>query len=83
MPALDLALGLGMVRCSSDMIHTAFVQPVGEVAGDVGRPVVTQQARLVDDLGLVTARGFQRQGQRVGDIVRPHGGTELPGDHVA
>ena len=35
MPALDLALGLRMVRRSADMLHVLPVQPFGEIGGDV------------------------------------------------
>jgi len=80
---LDLALGPGMVRCAPDMAHAPLAQPVCEIAGDVTRAIVAQQAGFVDDLGLLAARGFQRQAQRVGDVTRPHGGAKLPGDHVA
>ena len=60
MPMRDLALCLGMVRCSPDMAHSPLVQSIGEIAGDVRRPVVTTQAEFVDDFGFVTALGFQR-----------------------
>ncbi len=29
MPALDLALGLGMVRCATDMLHALVIEPFG------------------------------------------------------
>ncbi len=35
MPALDLALGLGMMRRAAYVIHALVVQPLGQVAGDV------------------------------------------------
>ena len=35
MPALDLALGLGMERRSADMLDAPLVQPIGKVARDV------------------------------------------------
>ena len=35
-PALDLALGLGMVRRTTDMIHAVVLEPFRQVAGDVG-----------------------------------------------
>src|SRR5688572_18965217 len=40
MPALDLALGLRVKRSAADMAHAVGVDPFGEFAGDVGRPVV-------------------------------------------
>jgi hypothetical protein len=38
-PALDLALGLRVVRSAADMGDTLVREPVGEIARDVGRPV--------------------------------------------
>ena len=35
MPALDLALGLGMERGAADMLDAPLVQPIGKVARDV------------------------------------------------
>ena len=31
-PALDLALGLGMVRCATDMLHALIIEPFGHSA---------------------------------------------------
>src|SRR4029453_13046845 len=36
-PALDLALGLGMERCARDMIHALILEPLRQVAGNVAR----------------------------------------------
>jgi len=54
MPTLDLALGLGMVWCTADVIHTLVLEPVCEITGDVGRAVVTEQTGFVNDLGAAT-----------------------------
>ena len=35
MPAFDLALGHRMIGRASNMIHAAFREPVGQIAGDV------------------------------------------------
>ena len=43
MPTLDLALGLGMVRCAADVIHTLILKPGCKIAGDVGRAVVAEE----------------------------------------
>ena len=40
MPALDLALGLGMVGGATDVIDTLVLETVREIACDVGRAVV-------------------------------------------
>ena len=42
-PALDLALGLRMKRCATDMAHAVGVDPIGEFGGDVRRAVVAEQ----------------------------------------
>ena len=54
-PALDLALGLGMVSRSTNMLHAVVMKPVGQVGGDVGGAIVTDQAGLVNDVSLITA----------------------------
>ena len=53
LPALDLALGLRMVRCSSDVPHTVIIEPFCEIGRDITRTVVTQEARFVDNAGLL------------------------------
>ena len=55
MPALDLALGLRVIRCAPNVIHTVVLEPFREITGDIGRAVVAEQPRLVDDIGAVAA----------------------------
>ncbi len=55
MPALDLALGLRVVRGAADVIHLPIFQPFGQFARDVTRPIVTEQSRFVQHRRLVTA----------------------------
>ena len=50
-PALDLALGLGVVRCAADVGDALALEPAREIAGDVGGAVVAEQPRPVDDPG--------------------------------
>jgi hypothetical protein len=54
-PTLDLALGLGVVRSATDMLHALIIEPFGEIAGDVARPVVGEQPRLMEDRRLIAA----------------------------
>ena len=54
-PMLNLALGLGMVGCSPNMLLAVVMKPVGQVGGDVGRAIVTEQAGLVNHTGLIAA----------------------------
>src|SRR3954469_7827754 len=53
MPAFDLALCLRMVGRTADVLHAFAVQPCSEIDGDVGRTIVRQQSRPVND-GTVT-----------------------------
>ena len=54
MPTFDLTLGLGMVWCTADVIHTLVLEPVREITGDVGRAVVAEQTGFVNYLGAAT-----------------------------
>src|SRR5215207_2482249 len=83
MPALDLALSLGVIRCAPDMLDAPAVEPFGEIAGDVRGTIVGQQPRAVDDRDLIEPGGRQRQVERLSDIGGPHRGAELPGDDEA
>jgi len=58
-PSLDLALGLRVIRCASDMIHLPVFQPVGEFTRDVTGAVVRERARLVQDRCSIAAGGLQ------------------------
>ena len=79
-PALDLALGLRMIRGTAYMIHLTVFQPVGQFSRDVTGAVVGEQARLVQNRCLIAARSLQRQVERVGHVARFHRRAELPGD---
>jgi len=50
-PALDLALGLGMEGRATRMAHALRPDPLCQFAGDIAGSVVRQQARFVSDLG--------------------------------
>ena len=54
-PALDLALRLGMQRRAADMIHALLLEPVRQITGDIGRAVVAQQPGPVNDVHAVEA----------------------------
>ena len=54
-PALDLALGLGMHRRAANVLHALVFEVFGQIAGDVGRAVVAEQPGLVQNLGAVAA----------------------------
>ena len=36
MPALDLALGLGVIGCAANMVYFLVFQPFSQIAGDIG-----------------------------------------------
>ena len=52
-PALDLALRLGMIGRAANMLHALAVEPGGEVGRDVGSAVVAQQPGSMSDRDLV------------------------------
>ena len=56
MPALDLALGLRMIRRSVDMLDVLLVQPIGKIARDIRRAVVRQKPWPVNYVHLDRAR---------------------------
>src|SRR3954467_4810140 len=53
MPALDLALGLGMEGSATNVPDAAIVEPFRQIAGDVRGTVIAQQARPICDLGAL------------------------------
>ena len=81
-PALDLALGLRVARRAAGVIDVAILQPVGQLAGDVARPIVGKQPWPLPHRRAIAARRHERQVQRVGDVLGLHGGAQLPGDDV-
>ena len=82
-PALDLALCLGMIGGAADMGHTMFFEVFGKVTGDVTWAVVAQQPGLVQHGDAVTSRGGKGDIKCRADIVRVHGGAQLPANNVA
>ena len=54
-PALNLSLRPGMMRGTADMVHALLLKPVCQVTGDVGRAVIAQQPRSVDDVHVIEA----------------------------
>ena len=72
-----------MLRRAANLAHLAVCEPVSEVARDIARPVIGQQSRLMNGIGLVAARRLQGKLQRLGHIAAGHGGAQLPRDHVA
>ena len=49
MPALDLALGLGMMGRPAHVVHAGVLEPFRQVAGDIAGAVVAEQAWFVHD----------------------------------
>lgn len=54
-PALDFALGLRMAWRTANVLDISLVEPLGEIGGDVGWPIIGEQTRLVADVGLGAA----------------------------
>ena len=83
MPALDLALGLGMTWRSTKVLDLPFIEPFGKISGDIAGAIVRQQAGVVANTHLAAACGGERLLQRAGDVAGRHRGAELPGNDVA
>ena len=54
-----------------------------QFAGDVPGAIIAKQSGLVQHRGAVAAGSRQGEVQRIGDILGPHVGAQLPGDDVA
>ena len=59
-PALDLALGLGMEGSAADVADAALVEPFRQIAGNVGGTVVAEQPWSMGKLGARAARCRRR-----------------------
>ena len=79
----DLALGLWMIGRATAVLHILVLQPFRQLPRDVAGAVITQQARFVDDMNLVTSRRRQSQVQCVRHVLGSHVGAKLPRDDVA
>ncbi len=82
-PALDLALGLGMHRSAAHMAHLVGLDVFRQFTGDVAGAVIAEQPGFVQHRGAVTAGSREGEVQRVGDVLGSHIGAQLPGDYVA
>ncbi len=82
MPALDLALRLRVIGHTARMLYVFLFQPLTKVARDIAGTVVTEQAWLMDDMHLITARCLQCEVQRIRHIFGSHVGAEFPRDDV-
>ena len=76
MPAFDLALRLGMVGRTADVLHALAVQPFSEIGGEVGRTIVRQQSRPMNDGDVVEASGRQGEIEGSRHVLGPHGRTD-------
>ena len=55
MPSLDFALCLWMHRRAANMFHALVRKIFGQIASDIGRAIVAEQARFVHNLRTVAA----------------------------
>ena len=83
MVALDLALGHRMIGLATGMRHAVLRKPRTELGGEVGGPIIAQQARSLPDPDALQAGTAQGDGQGVGNIGGNHGRAQLPGQDVA
>ena len=58
-PALDLALGLGVERSTAHMTHFLGLDVFSQFAGDVAGAVIAEQPGLVQHRGAVAAEGHR------------------------
>lgn len=54
-PSLDLALRYRVIGLAAGVAHALAVEPLGKFGGDIGRPVVAEQAWPLLDPSLVEA----------------------------
>ena len=54
-PALDLAVRLGVIGRTADMIHSMFAEVFGKVIGDITGAVIAQKSWLVQHSDAVAA----------------------------
>ncbi len=76
-PALDLALCLGVTRGAAYMAHFPGLDVCGQFARDVAGAVIAEQPGFVQHRGAVAARGSKGEVQRVGHILGPHVGAQV------
>ena len=81
--AFDLALGLWMIGRTAHVVHAGAFEPFRQVTRDVAGPVIAEQSRFVRYARRGAPRCRERQLQRIGDVVGPHGRAQLPSDDVA
>jgi len=79
----NLSLRPGVTGRTAEGIHLPVFQPASQLAREVTGPVVAGQSQLVQDLGPIATRGFQRQVECFGRIARPHCDARLPGGDAA
>jgi hypothetical protein len=54
-PALDLALGLGMHRRTTGMVHALIAEPISQFTRDVTGTIIAEQAWLMKNTHITTA----------------------------
>ena len=82
-PALDLALGLRVHRGAAHVAHLVGLDVFRQFSRDVTGTIIAEQPWLVQHRGAVAAGSCQGEVQRVGHILGPHVGAQLPGDDIA
>ena len=83
MPALDLALGLRMIRRSVDMLDVLLVQPIGKIARDIRRAVVRQKPWPVNYVHLIEPDAANARSSVAVTSCAFIARAELPGDNEA
>ena len=65
------------------MFHALVLEVFGQIPRNIGRAIVAEQARFVQNPGTVAALCGKGDVERVGDILGPHVAAEFPADDVA
>ena len=82
-PALDLALCLGMHGGATHMAHLVGFDIFGQLTRDVAWTIIAEQPWLVLDRCMVAAGCGQCHIERVLHILGPHSAAQPPGDDIA
>ena len=82
-PALDLALGLGVHGRATDVLHASALELFGQILGNVGQSIITEKAGIVQNLGTLAAGRGEGDVEDIGHIFSPHVAAELPADDVS
>ena len=68
----DFTLGQVVQGRTEDVLHAFVPEVFGQILGDVGRAIIAEKPRLVQNFGAAAAGRGQDEVERVGHIFSPH-----------